>query len=310
MLDLVRVTEAAAIAASAWIGSGNKLEADKAATEAMRDRLDRLPDFRGNVRIGEGKKDNSYGLFKGDKVGMNGTPGPKASPPWDIAVDPIDGTRPTITSGPEAISVIALAGTGTMFDTEENYMLKLAVGPTAKRTDFSLTTPLPELCKQVAAALHKEVNRMMVCILDRPRHQVYIDQMRALGVRIKLIQDCDVSGAIAACRPESGVDMQFGVGGAPEAVLTAAAIKCLGGFFMAQLWKDGKSFGPVMACEDLVRGPCIFAATGITDGSLLHGVRWTERGPVTNSIVMRSESGTVRYFITEHGGRTTAMLLP
>ena len=306
MLDLVRVTEAAAIAASAWIGSGNKLEADKAATEAMRDRLDRMKDFAGVVKIGEGKKDESYGPFKGDKVGkQQDGPADQVPLPYpvDIAVDPIDGTRPTITSGPEAISVIALGAKDSMFDTEEHYMLKLAVGGAAKRPGLSLATPLPDLCRQVAAALHKDVKSLMVCILDRPRHQQYIDQMRALGVRIKLIQDCDVSGAIAACRPDSGVDMQFGVGGAPEAVLTAAAIKCLGGFFMAQLWKDGQTSGPMMNSEDLVHGHCVFAATGITDGSLLDGVRWTERGPVTNSVVMRSESGTVRFITTEHGNR-------
>jgi fructose-1,6-bisphosphatase II len=300
MLELVRVTEAAAIAASAWNGSGNKLEADRAATDAMRTRLNRMGDFAGTIRIGEGKKDQSFGLFKGEKVGSNGNPA--RSVHYDIAVDPIDGTTPTVTSGPEAMSVIALAGPSTMFETEEHYMLKLAVGgEAARKVNLLLTTPLPDVCRQVAAALHKNVNRLMVCILNRPRHQIYIDQMRELGVRIKLIQDCDVSGAIAACRPDSGVDIQFGVGGAPEAVITAAAIKCLGGFFMAQLWKDGETYGPQMACDDLVHGPCTFAATGITDGSLLHGVRWSERGPVTNSVVMRSESGTVRHVTAEHG---------
>lgn len=298
--DLVRVTEAAAISASRWVGSGNKLEADRAATTAMQERLSRIKDFRAVVKIGEGKKDQSYGLFKGDEI-----MGKLESPYWnmyDLAVDPIDGTTPTVNSGPEAMSVIAISNERTMFDTEEHYMLKMAVsGKVASKTNLSLYTPLPILCQQVAEALGKPLNRLMVCILNRPRHQAYIDEMRNLGVRIKLIQDCDISAAIATCLPETEIDMQFGIGGAPEAVITAAAMKCLGGYFVGRIWKDGEYGSPPMLIEDLVKGECAFAATGITNGSLLKGVRFDSRGPVTNSVFMRSESGTVRWLTTNHG---------
>lgn len=308
-MDLIRVTEAAAICASAWVGSGNKLMADKDATEAMQDRLNRL-DVAGTVKIGEGKKDQSYGLFKGDLVGRG----------WchhedghmclwdrntlevDIGLDPIDGTTPTVTAGPEAMSVIAMAEKGSMYDTDEHYMLKLAVsGYVARRTNLYLTTPLPILCRQVADVLNKPVDKLMVCILNRPRHEEYIKQMREIGVRIKLIQDCDISGAIAAA-DGGNIDMQFGVGGAPEAVVTAAAVKCLRGYFLAQVWdKDAGLNGDVFSHDDLVRSHCCFAATGITDGSLLKGVSWNERGPTTHSIFMRSESGTIRRVETRHG---------
>ena len=304
-MDLIRVTEAAAISASAWVGSGNKLEADKAATAYMRSRLEKMP-IHGMVQIGEGKKDESYGLFKGDEVGQPILPEHSGKdctlkyPEYDIAVDPIDGTTPTVNSGPEATSVIAIAEKGAMFDTEEHYMLKLAVsGHVAKRTNLYLSTPIEVLCQQVADVLNKPVDKLMVCILNRPRHEQYIQAMRNLGVRIKLIQDCDISGAIAAV--EGNIDMQFGVGGAPEAVLTAAAVKCLGGFFLSQIWKDGELKGPVMTHDDLVRSHCCFAATGITDGSLLRGVSWGGNGPKTHSIFMRSESGTVRWVETRHG---------
>lgn len=308
-MDLIRVTEAAAICASAWVGSGDKLEADKAATSAMRDRLDRL-DLAGTVRIGEGKKDESYGLFKGDLVGRGWFANEdgemilqsRDTQEVDIGLDPIDGTTPTVTSGPEAMSVIAMAEKGAMFDTDEYYMLKLAVsGYVARRTNLYLTTPLPVLCQQVADVLNKPVDKLMVCILNRPRHEEYIKGMRELGVRIKLIQDCDISGAIAAA-DGGNIDMQFGIGGAPEAVVTAAAVKCLKGFFLAQIWdKDKGLTGDVYSHDDLVRSHCCFAATGITDGSLLKGVSWTERGPTTHSIFMRSESGTVRRVETRHG---------
>jgi len=296
-MDLVRVTEAAAIASSAWVGSGNKLEADRVATDAMTWRLNQLP-INGIVKIGEGKKDQSYGLFKGDRVGLCGSIG--EYPYMDIAVDPIDGTTPTVNSGPEATSVIAIAKEGAMFDTDEHYMLKLAVsGYVAKRTNLHLTTSLAVLCEQVANVLNKPVDKLMVCILNRPRHYQYIQEMRNIGVRIKLIQDCDISGAIAAV--EGNIDMQFGVGGAPEAVLTAAAVKCLGGFFLAQIWKDGVLSGDVMSHDDLVKSECCFAATGITDGSLLKGVSWGTLGPKTHSVFMRSASGTVRFIETRHG---------
>ncbi len=298
--DLVRVTEGAAIAASAWVGSGDKLSADKAATDAIRSRMSSIDNFLGWIKIGEGKKDKSHGLFKGDTVCGPWTPGQQQE--FDIALDPIDGTTPTANSGPEAMSVIAVSGKNTMFDTEEHYMLKMAVsGEVARKTDLSLYFPLPDLCKKVASALNKPLNRLMVCILNRPRHQEYIDQMRELGVRIKLIQDCDISGAIATCMPDGEIDMQFGVGGAPEAVITAAAMKCLNGFFMAQIWKEGKTEGAPMTSEELVKGECVFVATGITNGSLLKGVRFDSHGAITNSVFMRSASGTIRWLTTNHG---------
>lgn len=299
-MDLIRVTEAAAISASAWVGSGKKLEADYSATEAMRSRLSRIPSFVGHIRIGEGKKDQSYGLFKGDLI-----VGPTSyeMKEYDIGLDPIDGTTPTVNGGPEAMSVLAIADKGAMFDTEEYYMLKLAVsGEVARRAkSLSLDKPLSTLCVDVAEALNKPVDKLTVCILNRPRHEDYIQQMRNLGVRIKLIQDCDISGAITAA-DGGNIDMQFGVGGAPEAVVTAAAVKCLRGYFLAQVWDQNTGVkGDVFTHDDLVRSHCGFAATGITDGSLLKGVSWNERGPTTHSIFMRSESGTIRRVETRHG---------
>jgi fructose-1,6-bisphosphatase II len=297
-LDLVRVTEAAAIAASAWVGSGNKVLADRDATDAMRDRLNSM-DFAAVIKIGEGKKDESYGLFGGERVGAQ-----KGEPQYDIAVDPIDGTRPTVTSGPEAMSVIAVGKVDSMFCTEEHYMHKLAYGPAVAEHDhLNILDPLDVTLRKVSKATGKDLKKLIVCILDRERHADSIAQMRALGVRIKLIQDCDISGAISACRTDSGIDLCFGIGGAPEAVITAAAMKCLRGGFQAQIVnKKDLSLQPrVFRIEDLLKGDCTFAATGITDGSLLRGVRTTERGPLTHSVVMRSESGTVRFIEARHG---------
>jgi fructose-1,6-bisphosphatase II len=299
-LDVVRATENAAIAASHWIGSGDKLEADKAATEAMRHRLNKM-EFRGKIAIGEGKKDESYGLYCGEDVGKLRD---ETLPTLDIAVDPIEGTRPTVTSGPEAISTIAVAEGGSMFHTEEYYMNKLAFGPfIAKTVQLNINDPIEKTIQLVSLATGKKINDIMVCILDRPRHNEFIEIMRKMGVRIKLIQDCDVSGAIAACLPDRGIDLLYGVGGAPEAVLTACAVKCLGGGFQARLCdKDCNHLdNNVYNQDDLVKGHCIFAATGITDGSLLKGVRFSEYGPITHSVFMRSESGTVRWMQSYHG---------
>jgi len=300
-LDLVRSTENAAIAASHWIGSGDKLEADKAATEAIRRRLNKM-DFRGKIAIGEGIKDGSYGLYCGEHVGFYKDDDDRAA--IDIAVDPIEGTRPTVTSGPEAMSTIAVADEGSMFRTEQFYMNKLAFGPfIAKTVQLNINDPIERTIQLVSLANGKKITDIMVCILDRPRHVEVIERMRKLGVRIKLIQDCDVSGAIAACLPDRGIDLLYGAGGSPEAVLTACAVKCLGGGFQAQLCdKDGKILDDkVYRQDDLVVGNCVFAATGITDGSLLKGVRFSEFGPITNSVFMRSESGTVRWLTSYHG---------
>jgi fructose-1,6-bisphosphatase II len=307
-MDLVRVTEAAAIAASAWIGTGAKELADKAATDAMRDRLNRIH-FIARVVIGEGKKDDSYGLFSGETVGRWRDEPPSGAPVYELCVDPIEGTRPTVHSGPEAISVLGAAeGAGSLLDTEDFYTLKLAYGPEiAAQTELSLEEPLESIVRRSARALGKPVDRLFVCILDRPRHHEMIEELRRLRVRIKLIQDCDVSGALATCRPESGVDLMYGVGGAPEAVIAACGIKCLGGRIQAQrVSNDGKPQPgtPIIDTDDLVKGDCVFAATGITNGSLLHGVRFTNRGAVTNSVFLRSRSGSVRWLTTEHGNQS------
>lgn len=290
-LEMVRVTEAAAIAASRWVGSGDKLAADAAATEAIRVRIDSLP-IRAEIKIGEGKKDKSAGLFQGEFVGS----GPETM--YDIAVDPIDGTTPTAEGGIEAMSVMAFSGHDTMFTTEEHYMLKLACGPELAKAGLSLEHPLEYNLKLAADWLNKPLSQITLCMLKRPRHDEFVATARKLGVRLKLIQDCDVSAAIATCLPDSGIDLQYGAGGAPEAVITAAAIKCMGGLFQARIWpRDEK----IMNMEDLVAGPCCFVATGITNGSMLKGVRWTKRGPVTHSVFMRSTSGTVRFMESWHG---------
>lgn len=292
-LEMVRVTEAAAIAASRWVGSGDKLSADKWATDAMRNRLDSM-DIRAEIQIGEGKKDGAAGLFQGEFVG-----GGKETQ-YDIAVDPIDGTTPTSEGGPEAMSVMAFSGHKTMFTTEEHYMLKLACGPELAKSGINLADGLEQNLRTASDWLGKPLHLLTVCMLKRPRHDGFIAVARRLGVKLKLIQDCDVSAAIATCLPESGIDIQYGAGGAPEAVITAAAIKCMGGVFQAQLWPLN-TVREVYHAEDLVKGPCCFTATGITNGSMLRGVRHTKGWPVTHSVFMRSTSGTVRFIETRHG---------
>lgn len=295
-MNLVRVTEAAAIMASHWVGSGNKVEADRAATDAMRSRLDGL-EWAGVIKIGEGIKDGSVGLFKGEEIGVR-----DGKNIYDIAVDPIDGTTPTVTSGPEAMSVIALSQHNTMAAIEDHYMHKLAYGPHIRNLcRLDIRWPLEQIIHEVKSHTGKPYNKIMVCILNRPRHDRFIKILREMGVRIKLIQDCDISGAIASCRPESGIDLLYGIGGAPESVITAAAIKCLRGGFQSQIAdKDGNLDNKVYDVEDLVAGPCVFSATGITNGSMLEGVRF-DPGPITHSVFMRSESGTVRWLTTHHG---------
>jgi len=300
-LDLVRVTEAAAIAGAAWVGRGDKESADKAATEAMRERLNQM-DFAGKIMIGEGKKDNSYGLYYGEEVGK--LAGDKKKKTYELAVDPIDGTRPTVTSGPEAMSVIAVAEEGALFSTEEFYMDKLAYGPEiAGKVQLKLLDPLEVTIKKVSQATGKEPSKIMVCLLDRPRHEKIVNELRKIGVRIKLIQDCDVSGAIATCLPDSGIDLLCGIGGAPEGVITACAMKCLRGGFQARVVRKDLTIPDpkVYSIDELAKGHCAFAASGVTNGSLLRGVRFTSQGPVTNSVFMRSESGTVRWFTVYHG---------
>ena len=311
-LSLVGVVEVGAISASKWFGSGTacKIKADKASTDSMRERLNKI-NFCGMIVIGEGKKDKSFGLYEGELVGVakNGLPNSKLEVDYDydIAIDPIDGTTPTVKGGPEAISTLAIANKDCMYRTDEHYMLKAAVGRKAAvhLENMSINTllglDLKRIVIELSGALNKEINELTVCILDRNRHSLYIKTLRKLGCRVKLIQDCDVGGAIATCLPDSGVDLYYGIGGAPEAVLAAAAMKCLKGRFEVQHVDENLSpIGDIIDKDDLVKGECSFVATGITDGSILKGVRYKD-GPITHSVFMRSKSGTVRWIEAYHG---------
>lgn len=316
LLDIVRVTEAGAIAASDFIGSGKKEEADKAATDEMRQRLNQI-EFIGDIKIGEGKKDNSYGLYHGERVGSP-IINPQKYPVdmlfanYDIAIDPIDGTRSTAESKPGAISVMALSGKDCMYHTEAHYMTKLACGYRLK-DHLSLECSLEQNVRLACGILNKRPQDLMVCTLNRPRHVEIIEYLRKNGVGIKLIDDGDVEGVIASCGwdagiADTGVDFFFGVGGAPEAVIAAAAVKALNGNMECAEWNpyDKSEFSlkstpkKILKLDDLIKGHCGFVATGITDGAMLKGVRKSTKGPKTNSIVMSSRSGTVRLINTNH----------
>jgi len=298
-LDLVRITEAGAISASEWVGRGNKENADLAATKAMRDRMNKM-DFCAKIAIGEGKKDKSYGLYEGEVLGryINGLCVPK----YSIAVDPIEGTTPTAKGGYESMSVIAMANIDCLFKTEKFYMRKLAAGPLFK-DKLCIKYPLEVNINTVGLVLGKSIQHVSVCVLDRPRHDDLVKQLREIGCRIKFITDCDVSACIATCEPDSGIDIFLSIGGSPEAVITAAAMKCMGGFFQTQIVDDEtmETEEKILGIEDLAKGDTIFSATGITDGKLLKGVRFTSQGPITHSITMRSGSGTIRRIQTNHG---------
>jgi fructose-1,6-bisphosphatase II len=304
-LELVRVTEAAAMAASRWMGRGDKEGADGAAVDAMRIVLQTLS-LDGVVVIGEGEKDNAPMLFNGERIG-DGSP-----PQVDIAVDPIDGTTPTALGRGGALSVIAVSTRGSMFNPGPCvYMEKLAVGPRARGVVDINRSPTDNL-HAVADALGESVRDLTAVILDRPRHADLIAEVRASGARIRLITDGDVAGAIATGWPGAGVDVLLGVGGTPEGVLAAAALKCMGGEIQGRLWpRDdverqaavdaGYDLGAVLRTDDLVQGDnCFFAATGITDGELLRGVRYHNLGATTQSLVMRSKSGTIRKIDASH----------
>ena len=298
-LELVRVTEAAAMAAARKMGFGDKEAVDQAAVDAMRHVLGSVS-MTGVVVIGEGEKDNAPMLYNGEEIG-DGTP-----PEVDIAVDPVDGTTLTAKSMPNAISVVALSDRGTMFDPGPCvYMEKLVVGPeAADAVDFE--APLALNLRLVAKAKGAQVGDLTVCILDRPRHEDLIRQIREAGSRVKLITDGDVAGAIMAAREGTGVDMLVGIGGTPEAVIAACALKCLDGAMFGRLWPRndderqaaldaGYDLDKVLDIDDLVRGDNVFfAATGVTDGELLRGVRFDRRGSLTQSLSMRSKSGTSR----------------
>ena len=304
-LELVRVTEAAAMAAARWMGRGDKEGADGAAVDAMRLVLGSVA-MDGTVIIGEGEKDAAPMLYNGERIG-NGTP-----PIVDIAVDPIDGTTLTALGRSGALSVIAMSSSGSMFNPGPCvYMEKLAVGPEAAGR-VSLDASPAETIAAVAAAKSTSVGDITVVVLDRPRHADLIAQIRATGARIRLIPDGDVAGAISTALPESGGDILLGIGGTPEGVIAAAALKCMGGEIQGRLWPrdenerdaaiaGGYDLDQVLTTDDLVRGDdCFFAATGITDGELLRGVHYDRRGASTESLVMRSRTGTVRRIEAQH----------
>ncbi|MEU9386705.1 class II fructose-bisphosphatase [Streptomyces sp. NPDC048279] len=304
-LELVRVTEAAALAAGRWVGRGDKNGADGAAVRAMRTLVSTVS-MNGVVVIGEGEKDEAPMLFNGERIG-DGT-----GPEVDIAVDPIDGTTLTAKGMPNAIAVLAAAERGAMFDPSAVfYMDKLVTGPEA--ADFvDINAPVSVNIRRVAKAKRATPEDVTVVILDRPRHEGIIQEIREAGARIKLISDGDVAGSVYALREGTGVDMLLGIGGTPEGIISACAVKCLGGTIQGKLWpKDdeerrravdaGHDLDRVLTTEDLVTGENVFfVATGITDGELLRGVRYRSETALTESIVMRSRSGTVRKIDSEH----------
>ena len=304
-MELVRVTEAAAMAAARWLGRGDKEGADGAAVDAMRIVLGGVP-MDGVVVIGEGEKDEAPMLYNGERVG-DGT-----APLTDVAVDPIDGTTPTALGRGGALSVIAVSERGTMFNPGPCvYMEKIAVGPEAAGK-VSLEQSVTDNLRAVAEAKGESVRDVTAVILDRPRHAELIEEVRSCGARIRLITDGDVAGAIATAWSDSGADILFGIGGTPEGVIAAAALKCMGGELQGRLWpRDdaerqaavdlGYELDRVVGLEDLVQGDnCFFAATGISDGELLRGVRYDAGGAITDSLVMRSKSGTVRRVDARH----------
>ncbi|GIL53504.1 hypothetical protein Vafri_9091 [Volvox africanus] len=306
-LELVRVTEAAALAAGRWFGKGDKNAADQAAVDMMRKVLNSVA-MDGVVVIGEGEKDEAPMLYCGERIG-DGSMFPKV----DIAVDPLDGTSLTSQGRNGAISVIAVAEQGSLFDPGPcMYMEKLAVGPQVDPDSVSLDYSVRHNIKWVAKALDKPVSDVTVLMLDRPRHADLIRQCRDAGARIRLISDGDVAGAIEVAKAGAPVDMMMGIGGTPEGVIAACALKCMGGHIQGRLWpRDekeraaaiarGYDINKILLMDDLVRGDDVFfAATGVSDGDLLRGVRYYSGGASTNSIVMRCKSGTVRFIETYH----------
>jgi fructose-1,6-bisphosphatase II len=309
-MELVRVTEAATLSAGRWMGKGNKEMVDQAAVDAMRPALDGV-DMDGIVVIGEGEKDEAPMLYIGERVG-NGNP-----PEVDVAVDPVDGTRLLALGLPGAMAVVATAERGTMYSAPPGvyYMEKIAVGPTMKHV-IDINAPIAVNLDRIARVREAHIDDLTVVTLDRPRHQELIKQVRAVGARIRLITDGDVAAAIqAAMEDYSGIDVMVGIGGAPEAVLAAAAIKCIGGEIQCKVWPrneqereklkgDGIDLDQVFRTDDLVRGNDVsFAATGITSGELIDGVQYFGWGARTSSIMMRSRSGTVRYIQARHKWR-------
>jgi fructose-1,6-bisphosphatase II / sedoheptulose-1,7-bisphosphatase len=308
VLEMVRVTEAAAIAASKWIGRGDNDAADAAAVEAMRIAFNDLP-FDGTVVIGEGERDEAPMLFIGEKVGSGGEGAPKI----DIALDPLEGTTITATAGPNALAVLAIAEEGCLLNAPDVYMEKMAIGPGFPEGTIDLARSPADNVRALARAKGCDPLDIRACVLDRDRHAGIIAELRALGCAIQLIPDGDVAGVIAVADPATGIDIYMGTGGAPEGVLAAAALRCVGGQMQGRLLfrnDDERAraarwgvtdLDRIYGLEDMAAGDCIFAATGVTDGSLLQGVHRHAGGCLTTeSIVMRASSGTVRRVRTEH----------
>ena len=306
-LELVRATEAAALASARWMGRGDETEADQAAVDAMRSALNRMV-MDATVVIGEGERDQAPMLFIGEKVGTGS--GPKI----EIALDPLEGTTITATGGANALSVIAAAEYGGFLPAPDTYMDKIAVGPQA-RGCIDIDRPASENLKAVAEARGVPVEDLTAVILDRPRHEKLIEEVRRSGARIKLIKDGDVSAAIATCGRDNQVDLLLGIGGAPEGVIAAAALRCLGGEIQGRLQprdqaeaERARSMGvrdvdAKLEMDDLASGDVMFAATGVTHGDFLKGVRFRAQGALTQSVVMRSQTMTVRYIDAEHNFR-------
>ncbi|OLT24854.1 fructose-bisphosphatase, class II [Kytococcus sp. CUA-901] len=303
-MELVRVTESASIAAGRWVGRGDKNTADGAAVAAMREMISTVA-MNGVVVIGEGEKDNAPMLYNGERVGDG------AGAEVDVAVDPIDGTTLTAKGMPNAVSVMAVAQRGSMYDPSAVfYMEKIAVGRQAKDA-IDIAASTGDNVRNVATALDKDVEDLTVVVLDRPRHDQLVKEIREAGARIRFISDGDVAGAIMAARPTSGIDMLMGIGGTPEGIIAACAMKCMGGAIQGRLWPQddaerakaeeaGHDLSRVLTTDELVTGDCYFVATGITDGELLDGVRYHGGGAETHSLVMRSASGTIREVVGHH----------
>ena len=309
-LEVVRVTEAAALASARLMGRGDRNQADHAAVEAMRHAFDRI-DIRGTVVIGEGERDEAPMLYIGEQVGGGWLDGDTGSPKVDIAVDPLEGTNLCATGAPDAIAVVALADDGQFLNAPDTYMEKIAVGPAARGV-IDLRESWSWNLERIAKALEKNIQDLTAIILERDRHSELIGEVREAGARIRLIGDGDVSAAIMTCKDEAGIDVLFGTGGAPEGVIAAAALRCVGGdmqgrlrFRHAEERERARAMGiddadRIYQLDELASGHVMFAATGVTMGSFLDGVRFISGGATTQSVVMRSKSGTVRTIDSVH----------
>jgi fructose-1,6-bisphosphatase II / sedoheptulose-1,7-bisphosphatase len=307
VLEMVRVTEAAAISASKLIGRGDEKAADAAAVEAMRAALNELP-LCGTVVIGEGERDEAPMLYIGETVGCAQEDGPKI----DIALDPLEGTTITANAGPNALAVLAIAESGCLLNAPDTYMEKLAIGPGYPDGTIDLTRSVGDNVRSIAKVKGVDPAEITACVLDRPRHEAIIAELRALGCGVRLIPDGDVAGVIATADPDTGIDVYNGTGGAPEGVLAAAALRCVGGQMQGRLvFRNDDEVARasrwgiddlerVYSLKEMAKGDCIFAATGVTDGSLLKGVQRSRGCTTTETIVMRASTGTIRRVSTEY----------